>query len=174
MPNWCDNSAIIYGPKKKVLAIAKAFEEGNFCEHIHPIGDWDYNAAVNSWGTKWDVGGEDAYYDHEEVADDRVRLNLSFQSAWGPPTGVYEKLLEDEDMDCGAYYYEPGMSFCGAWSNGSDEYYEITGDSAWVEQEIPEAINKEFGISESMAQWEDEEEELSTWMREGAQGKATA
>ena len=170
MPNWCANNVTIYGPKAKVKAIKGAFEAGEFCQHIlpNPKGEWDYNWSVNNWGTKWDVGGSDEHCDYTEVAPDRAQLELSFDSAWSPPVGVYEKLIEDEDIDCGAYYYEPGVAFCGYWANGSDECYEITGDSKWVKEEIPEAIDEMFAISDGMAEWENEEE-LSTWMREGAE-----
>ena len=175
MPNWCNNNVTIYGPKAKVKAIQSAFEEGKFCSHIlpNPDGEWDYNWSVNNWGTKWDCGGSDEYCEYTDEAQDRAKLELSFDSAWSPPIGVYETLIQDEDMDCGAYYYEPGMSFCGAWSNGADEHYDITGDSKWVQEEIPEAIDDMFGISESMAEYENEED-LSTWMREGAESRKKA
>ena len=175
MPNWCNNNVTIYGPKAKVKAIQSAFEEGKFCSHIlpNPDGEWDYNWSVNNWGTKWDCGGSDEYCEYTDEAQDRAKLELSFDSAWSPPIGVYETLIQDEDMDCGAYYYEPGMGFCGAWSNGADEHYDITGDSKWVQEEIPEAIDDMFGISESMAEYENEED-LSTWMREGAESRKKA
>jgi hypothetical protein len=56
-------------------------------------------------------------------------------------------------------YYEPGMGFCGAWMDGEDEYYQIEGNSEWVEANIPEYIDEAFGISENMAQWEEENAE---------------
>ena len=58
-----------------------------------------------------------------------------------------------------ALYYESGMGFCGIWDNGSDEYYDIGGNSDWVKLNIPEEIDDEFGISLSMAEWEAEQEE---------------
>jgi len=169
MPNWCNNNVTIYGPIEKVKAIQSAYEKGEFCQHIHPNpkGEWEYDWSVSNWGTKWDVGDSDSI-EYTEVAPNRASLDLFFDSAWAPPIGVYAKLIEDEDMDCGAYYYEPGMGFCGAWSNGSDEYYDIPEHSTKTREEIPEAIDEMFGISETQEEWENEEE-LSTWMRDGAE-----
>ena len=50
--------------------------------------DW-YDWCVSNWGTKWDIGA-DGY----EVAIEDGRLTLSFDSAWAPPLGAYEKLTE--------------------------------------------------------------------------------
>jgi hypothetical protein len=41
------------------------------------------------------------------------------------------------------------------YSEGCDDYYELSGMSAEdVEQKIPEELDAEFGISDSMYQWE--------------------
>ena len=52
--------------------------------------------------------------------------------------------------------------FCGAWNNGCDEYYNIDGGSQWVIDNIPDYIDSEYCISESMAEWEEEEKENET------------
>ena len=114
-----------------------------------------YDFCVAEWGTKWDVGGDDC---HVEVIQDQSGqwvLNFSFDSAWAPPIGIYETLTE-KGFEVDAFYYESGMNFCGRFINGVDNYYEITGDSDWVVENIPEDIDVAMGISELMSSWEEE------------------
>jgi hypothetical protein len=54
-------------------------------------------------------------------------------------------------------YYEPGMCFAGIWENGNDDYYDYSGmNSDEVAEELPAELDEAFGISESMAEWEEE------------------
>jgi hypothetical protein len=67
-------------------------------------------------------------------------------------------------MDLGfeieAFYYEPGMQFVGKWVDGDDDCYEYGGyDSTTVRDYIGEELDDYFGISESMADWEEENQE---------------
>jgi hypothetical protein len=121
-----------------------------------------YDFCVAEWGTKWDVGGEDTYVEvTENLETGKWILNFSFDSAWSPPIEIYEALAELEH-EVEAYYYEPGMAFCGKFTNAAgDEYYEITGDSDWVVAHIPEDIDVSMGISESMEVWETVDQEES-------------
>jgi hypothetical protein len=120
---------------------------------VHGYANW-YDYCVNEWGTKWDVGG-----DGIEPSVDGKTLTASFDSAWSPPTAAYEKLL-DLGFEVRAYYYEPGMAFAGIWDNGNDDYYEYGGmTSQQVAEEFPEALDEMFCISESMAEWEEENAE---------------
>jgi len=82
---------------------------------------------------------------------------LTFDSAWAPPTGAYEK-LEDLGFSIRAMYYEPGMCFAGIWENGNDDYYEY-GDmsSEQIAEELPVELDEAFCISESVAEYEEEE-----------------
>jgi hypothetical protein len=59
-----------------------------------------------------------------------------------------------------AMYYEPGMAFAGIYEDGQDEYYEYSGlDSKGIAEELPPELDEAFGISESVAEWESEQEE---------------
>jgi hypothetical protein len=59
-----------------------------------------------------------------------------------------------------AFYYEPGMQFVGKWDNGVDDYIEYGGeDSTTVRDTIGEELDDYFGISDSMAEWEEENAE---------------
>jgi hypothetical protein len=51
------------------------------------------------------------------------------------------------------------MMFAGMYSNGNDDYYELgTMSAEEVERTIPEELDAEFGISDSMYQYETEYE----------------
>jgi hypothetical protein len=85
-------------------------------------------------------------------------VTFDFDSAWSFPIGAYEKLHE-MGFSIRAMYYEGGIGFCGIWEDGNEENYGIEGDSLWVRENIPQEIDNEFCISESMAEWEAENAE---------------
>jgi len=115
----------------------------------HGYRNW-YDYCVNEWGTKWDVTGQ-------EINDIPNGIMLSFDSAWAPPTGAYDKLL-DLGFSVKAMYYEPGMGFCGVWDNGQDDEYSLGGlNSDEVAALLPQELDEAYGISESIAEYEDEE-----------------
>ena len=123
----------------------------------HGYKNW-YDWCVANWGTKWDVGGDGA-----EALDLGTQngkgLILNFDSAWSPPIGAYEKLVE-LGFSIRAYYYEPGMAFAGIWEDGDDQFYEYGGlNSDQIAEELPTALDEMFGISECAAEWESEQEE---------------
>jgi hypothetical protein len=54
-------------------------------------------------------------------------------------------------------YYEGGMAFAGIWEDGNDDYYEYGGmDSEQIAETLPVELDEAFGISESAAEWEEE------------------
>jgi hypothetical protein len=130
-------------------------------------GNW-YDYCVGEWGTKWDVGGDG----QSDIHPDGKMLHTSFDSAWSPPVNAYEKLVE-LGFGVEAMYYEGGMGYAGAFSNGADEELNLEGMSAdEIEQNYPE-LDEAFGISECMREYEAEnEEELTAWIKDGAEKKA--
>jgi hypothetical protein len=122
----------------------------------HGYANW-YDWQTDNWGTKWDISGSDN--GDAAVSDDGKSVQFSFDSAWSPPITFYHKMVGELGFGVDAFYYEPGMSFCGRFADGVDDYYEITGNSTWVDENIPEEINTAFGIASSMCDWEDEDEE---------------
>jgi hypothetical protein len=135
------------------IALVEA-ENRNLATHGYKT--W-YDFAVNEWGTKWDVDP----YDPVEYDDqhDKRGITFGFDSAWSPPTGVYEALVE-QGFSVRAYYYEPGMAFAGVWEDGDDDCYDIGGyTSESVKDAIPESLDEMFGISETIANYEEEENE---------------
>ena len=162
MPNWCSNSIKVVATKEYIEGMAAAFFKGELLNYIHPIdaGDDWYEANIAGWGTKWDVGGEDFHYDVNECNDGMWEFTASFDSAWSPPVEAYQTLV-DKGIFVEAYYYEPGMNFCGRFDEDGDDCYQIEGDSEWVVANVPEDIDVSMGISESMEVWEEEEETVA-------------
>ena len=190
MPNWCNNTLELHHEDPAMIERAKkAFKEGKFLEEfipvpeslhivagcvsdeaeqkkleedtarnlaVHGYGNW-YDYCVNEWGTKWDVGGDDYNEPHQESPN---KIIMSFDSAWAPPCAAYEKML-DLGFSIRAYYYEPGMCFAGIWEDGVDDFYEYSDmTSAQVAEEFPTELDEMFCISESMAEWEEENLEI--------------
>jgi hypothetical protein len=54
------------------------------------------------------------------------------------------------------------MCFAGIFDEDGDDCYDINGTSEWVRENIPEALDEMFCISESMAEYEAENEEDET------------
>jgi hypothetical protein len=112
-----------------------------------------YDFCINEWGTKWDINGGDISHETD------TSLTMYFDTAWSPPIEAYRK-FDELGFNIDAMYYEPGMGFCGEYTTEDDEQtYEMSGDSGWVEANIPDHINEAFSISENMSQWEEESDE---------------
>ena len=201
MPNWCNNTLTLTHEDPTMITRAKeALDRGEFLNEFIPVpadlqivagsvgngdeqkelerktaenrdkygyGNW-YDFCVGEWGTKWDVGGDG----QSDIHPDGKMLHTSFDSAWSPPVNAYEKLVE-LGFGVEAMYYEGGMGYAGAFSNGTDEELNLEGMSAdEVEQNYPE-LDECFGISESMREYEAEnQEELTAWIKDGAEKKA--
>jgi len=145
MPNWCMNRITIeHEDPAMVDRFERAYNSGKACEEFLPMpedtGDDWYNWNVNNWGTKWDIGGAgNRGLDATRVGN---QITASFDSAWSPPTGLYDKLVE-LGFDVQATYWEPGMCFCGIWDNGYDDYLEY--DNLDM---IPVALWNEYHMDE--------------------------
>ena len=198
MPNYCGNTLNLTHEDPAMITRAKAaFAEGRFLDEFIPVpgdlkitagsvsdtaeqeklvaqtkanvekhgyGNW-YDFCVGEWGTKWDVGdssGINSFTDTE--------LIVYFDSAWSPPIAAYEKLL-DLGFSVYATYYEPGCAFAGIFEDGLDDYYDLSDmDSGDVQQQLPQELDEAFGISESMAEYEAEnEDEVTTWYKDGVE-----
>ena len=128
-------------------------------------GNW-YDYCVGEWGTKWDVGGDGC----TDIHPDGQSLFTSFDSAWSPPVNAYAR-LEAQGFRVSAMFYESGMAFAGSYEDGNCDDFSLEGMTAdEIEQDYAE-INDAFGIAESMREWEaeNEEEELTEWIKDGAE-----
>ena len=201
MPNWCNNTlTLTHEDPAMILRAKEALDRGEFLNEFIPVpqdlkntvsgsmgedhreaheaqqkanrekygySNW-YDYCVGEWGTKWDVGGQG----QSDIHPDGKMLHTTFDSAWSPPVNAYVK-LEELGFGVNAMYYEGGMAYAGAYGDGNDEEINLEGMSADdVENHYPE-IDEAFGISESMREYEAEnEEELTAWIKDGAEKKA--
>jgi len=157
MPNWCLNRLTIeHDDIEKVNEFVEAYKSGKTCEHYLPTprdengelisddspNDW-YNHRLSNWGTKWDFGsGEDESGGlHPTVVDNQA--TMSFDTAWSPPIGLYER-LQLLGFKVEATYFEPGMAFAGRWIDGDDQYYDATGNY----KEFPQDLIEEYNMDE--------------------------
>ena len=188
MPNWCNNSVEIYHTDPAMIERArKAFNGEGLLQEFIPVpqelidtvsgsmgedkreaheaqqkanveqygyANW-YDFCVSEWGTKWEIGA-----DGNPAQDIPGGLMLGFDSAWSPPIAAYEKLLE-MGFRIRAMYYEPGMAFAGVWEDGADDYYEYSGmNSDQIAEELPSELDECFCISEQVAEYEAENQEI--------------
>ena len=181
MPNWCNNTITLTGPKEKITAIyEKAKEDNALLQQLYPMPEalegttspapkegkvqplvdghdnW-YDWRVDNWSTKWDVD-----MDGLELSDDGTTISGWFDSAWAPPIGAYEHFLtENEDCSISSLYYEGGMDFAGKWEDFAD--MTVTpGDFTADEMEDPNSgliydINEQFNMSEFVREYEEEQ-----------------
>ena len=181
MPNWCNNTITLTGPKEKITAIYnKAKEDNALLQQLKPMPEaledttspapkegkvqplvdgfdnW-YDWRVENWGTKWDVDA-----DYLELSDDGTTITGWFDSAWAPPIHAYEFFLtENEDCSISSLYYEGGMDFAGKWEDFAD--MTVTpGDFTADEMEDPNSgliydINENFNMSEWVRENEEEQ-----------------
>jgi len=168
MPNWCSNHIRIEGPKEEIDRIWNILEDDKVDEGLltalAPLdGEWDYNSAIDHWGTKWDVKEHGiTQEEYEYQGSVRGVLEGYFESAWGPPTDAVEKWLHKSDEhEAEILWYEPANDFCGALQNGEFNQYECSAltDDFLTQDNVGEALNEAFGIQEDRAMWREEEED---------------
>ena len=201
MPNWCDNQVTITGPSTvidKIEKIVKEEKDGNgLLNFMKPMpkeldgttspsssadkpqpmvegfDNW-YDWRVENWGTKWEVN---EFYGVDRHGD---TISFGFSSAWSPPIPAYQSFImnmseQKQDVSIKAYYYEGGCDFMGCWDNGDDECYapsELKSTDDWWNDGIGCELDTMFNITESMAEYEAEEEAEKEDVTEYVKGKA--
>ena len=136
--------------------------------------DW-YSWATDNWGTKWDIN-EFYGVDRQEISDDESTISFAFSSAWAPPTGAYQEFVDKHPVSLEAKYYEGGCDFMGIWDNGDDRCYTISDsapegskDEFWESGDGAD-LDDHFNITESMAEYEAEQEEEKEDVHEYVKG----
>ena len=200
MPNWCDNQITITGPNSVIDKIEKIVkeekDEQGLLNFFHPMpaelkdttadgskdkemlakyghSDW-YSWATDNWSTKWDIN---EFYGVDRQGD---TISFSFSSAWAPPIGAYERFImnmseKNLDVSVKAYYYEGGCDFAGCWDNGSDECIapsDYKSDDDFWQDGIGSTLDDMFNITESMAEYEAEQEAEKEDVHEYVKGQA--
>ena len=167
MPNWCSNTLEITGSKEKIAHIGKELDhnEGkNFfdvfvpnAEEVGKSEEW-YSYNLENYGCKWNCDASDW-----EVEDgiDESSIKISFDSPWGPPIALYDRLMEEEGVSILASYFEPGMCFVGEYIDGEDNYYEYSGaTSEDIYDVVPAELADQWGLYDMIVEQEEFDKEI--------------
>jgi len=144
---------------------------------VDGFDNW-YDWRCENWGTKWEVSefyGVDRQY-LTETSEGESTISFAFDSAWAPPIHAYENFIE-QNSDCSlkAWYYEPGCDFMGEWDNGFDDCLapsDYKSDDDFWQDGVGSTLDEYFGITESMAEYEAEQEAEKEDVTEYVKGKA--
>jgi hypothetical protein len=76
--------------------------------------DW-YTWRLDNWGTKWNlVPAKGGSVDGYSVDITKDYINLTFDTAWSPPDGIYDAIfVKYPDLDVNWFYREDGMQMSG-------------------------------------------------------------
>ena len=163
MPNWCSNTIEIEGTKEQINAFVSFLDEQTGKEwfsffkptppELKEEGWYEWN--VENWGTKWNCDAQD-WVKVENPSADESSVTFWFDSAWSPPTALYEFIEATSTLNIKASYNEGGMGFVGEFVDGVDECfnYECLEDL----DSIPEHLVDEWNLAEQMEMNEEEDE----------------
>ena len=161
MPNHTDNRVTLYHKDSQQIDMIYNImntDDTPLCQTLIPMDEalldndahaddgW-YTWRLQNWGTKWDV------YESHCTRFDANTLQLYFYTAWSPPMPIYDKLV-DMGFEVTARYLDEGWGYIGEYVNGDDW---CTDDVESVAEHYPE-LDEEFGISERIAEYQDEED----------------
>jgi len=162
MPNHTDNRVILsHDDSQKIDMIYNIMntDDTPLCQTLIPMDEalldndahaddgW-YTWRLQNWGTKWDV------YESHCTRIDANTLQLTFYTAWSPPIPVFDKLV-DMGFEVNARYLDEGWMYAGEYVDGDDW---TTDDVESLPETYPD-LDLEFGISEHMATWAEENED---------------
>lgn len=168
MPNWCQNTAVINGPKPVIdeIKVILANDQPNLLHYMRPLPkdqeeNW-YDWCVTHWGTKWDINAAFVGDDTEEDS-----ITFSFDTAWAPPTEAFRHWAErDGRVTYKLSYVETGMGFVG-WDSYDGEYF----DDDYVEHGQDPDRYWEMAESEFGMERDEEPEPLTEWYEQGVEDK---
>jgi hypothetical protein len=128
MPNWCDNTVIIYFDNKDkkqmdyITKLAEQARQNKLLTFLKPYNENEkdlYHWCIKNWGTKWDID----YLSHTLLKKEG-KLIISFQTAWSPPTAAFDAIIDDFRFEL--YYYETGVGFYGMYNNDGESSFEVS------------------------------------------------
>lgn len=118
MPNWCYNTAIIHCPSNEIYdRLLSSMMEDTWFEDFAPIDTYDIGKALENWNTKSTPQQLDIIIEDAE----KNTIEVNFNTAWNPPTGVYKKMYKNYGIETTAYYEESGNAFFGECKYSNEE-----------------------------------------------------
>jgi hypothetical protein len=198
MPNWTDNHITISHPDKSLIDLIAATQDTDkgvlstvipcpeeLCDD--DLTTWSrgpeqeardkkkaelkakygheswYEWNIAKWGTKWDLCEP-----HIERIDDNTVV-ITAQTAWNPPIVAFETMKE-RGYKIRALYCGEGPEYAGIWEGGQDTFYNTTNGSKAARAILPQELDDHFGITETLEEYEREnEEELTLWIKDGVE-----
>jgi len=159
MPNWCANTLTIKGSEKDIKQLESLLDESKGkhffdlfvpnSEKANQADSW-YSYNLETYGVKWNCDAND-WDVRMDPKESECSITILFDSAWGPPISLYDKILGNESFfSVYAEYFEPGMCFVGSYEDGADSYYEYSKLETIEElyEEIPAELIESWGIVE--------------------------
>lgn len=168
MPNWCINDLVVsHDDPKKMDEFRKVVEksledsgtEDSICSHFYPEPDYEeeevedafplldkksvmpdwWNWRVVNWGSKWSESNL------RVIEDEGNTMHLNFMSAWSPPQGVIQKIVE-QGFSTEFWYMEQGNDYWGYHLDGeeihsgspTDYHLDAWGNSLEEWKKLPE------------------------------------
>lgn len=122
MPNWCNNTFELVGPKEEIKKFESFLEERNGkdwfdffapCpDELKNVGDVSfhtsekqtqpliekygysdwYSFGIGEWGCKWNCDAND--WTVNEYDEENLSINFWFDSPWGPPENLYQNISD--------------------------------------------------------------------------------
>ena len=166
MPNHTDNRVILSHDDTQMIDMIYNImntEDTPLCQTLIPMDEklleisgisdnyevqgW-YEWRLENWGTKWDV------YETQCTRINANTLQLYFYTAWSPPIPIFDKLV-DMGFEINARYLDEGWGYIGEYTDG-DDWSSVEVES--VVEDYPD-LDLEFGISERIAEYAEENED---------------
>ena len=142
MPNWCYNYALLSCPSKEIYdKLLVSITKQSWFKTFAPLGpdedDWTFEKANEIWNTKWppqelEIGCND---------ETEFIIDLTFNTAWSPPIGVYKTMYANFGITTTAYYEELGNEFFGKCAYSPYEEWDDTFDIPSNQAELDEIRN---------------------------------
>ena len=137
MPNWCMNDVSMSGRKSDMEDFLAEYCEQDpseptryrfVYEKISPVAEYEQDdtnwnqieAQRAAWGCKWEMTDYAlSVYTEEWDGKEWIHLDGSYDTPWGPPYEIYDKIVEiieerDWNIEFNEWFFkEPGMRLAG-------------------------------------------------------------
>ena len=155
MPNWCYNYAKCTFPSEELyLKFLSSIDEKNLFMTFAPLclgkdismnDIYDYHTACIKWKTKWEPIDVNIMLQD----NDTFEIEFSFDTAWSPPTGVYEIMAREHKIYTTSNYYENGQQYFGMCCYDENVETNISYDYPTSIEEL-EQIKNEIGLGSEL------------------------